>query len=69
MYKPSDFMGSTEAARRLGVDKSTLTRQVERGQVEAWGKLPGSNGALIFQKSYIDRLAAERNARAVSTDA
>lgn len=69
MYKPSDFIGASVAAERLGIDKSTLIRQAHAGDIEAWGKLEGPRGAFIFEKGYIERLAAARAARAVSTDA
>jgi predicted site-specific integrase-resolvase len=57
---PHDIIGSTEACTILAVDKSTLSRWVAAGRITPVARLPRKNGALIFNRSDIDALAAER---------
>ena len=57
---PNDIIGSTEACTILVVDKSTLSRWVAAGRITPVARLPRKNGALIFNRSDIDALAAER---------
>lgn len=57
------LVGSSEAADILGVDKATLVRWVARGRVAPVHKLPGGNGAFLFSRAVIIRLAQERIAR------
>lgn len=59
---PNDLIGSTEAARILNIDKATLTRWVAAGDLTPAHKLPGKNGAMLFHRADIDRLARERQA-------
>lgn len=52
---PTDtLIGSAEACALLGIDKSTLTRRVARGDIRPAGKLAGPNGALIFRRDVIE---------------
>lgn len=62
MMKPDDFMGSAEVCETLRIDRSTLTRKVKDGQINVWGQLPGPKGPLIFERHYVQQLAAERQA-------
>ena len=43
----------------LGVDKSTLIRWVQRGQITPTFKLPGSNGAYVFDRAYVERFRTD----------
>lgn len=54
-----DLLGTTDAARIIDVDKATLTRWVASGRVEAAVKLPRKNGAYLFTRDEVDRMAAE----------
>lgn len=51
---PVDLIGSAEASDLLGIDRSTLTRKVARGEIEPAGRL-GTSGALIFRRDAITR--------------
>ena len=61
MDTPS-LIGTAEAARILGVDRSTLVRQVDAGKVAPVQKLGAATGAYVFDRAYVQRLAAERAA-------
>ena len=50
-----DLIGSAEACERLGIDRSTLTRRVARGEITPLQKLPGETGAYIFDAAEIER--------------
>jgi DNA-binding transcriptional MerR regulator len=54
------LIGSTESARILNVDKATLTRWVAAGILVPAHKLPGKNGALLFNRADIERLRDTR---------
>jgi len=51
-----DLMTTAEAAERLGVDRSTLTRWVQSGRISPAVRL--ANGHLLFA---VDVLDAHRN--------
>lgn len=55
-----ELIGVAEASEITGLDKRTLHRKVERGELQAVSKLPGLRGAYIFARSEIERLAKER---------
>ncbi|KAB2583974.1 hypothetical protein BS297_17665 [Rhodococcus erythropolis] len=55
-----DLIGSTESCRLLRVDKSTLTRWAKTGVLNPATKLPGRNGALLFERTDVEKLAAAR---------
>jgi len=54
-----ELLGTTEAAKRIDVDKATLTRWVASGRVVAATKLPKKNGAYLFTRDEVERIAAE----------
>lgn len=56
----TDLIGSAEACRTLGVNNSTLTRWVAAGEVKAAHKLPGKNGAYLFERAEIERVGSDR---------
>lgn len=60
MASGSDLIGSTESCRILLIDKATLTRWVADEKITAAHKLPGKNGAYLFNRADVERLAAER---------
>ena len=51
------LIGSAEAARILGIDRSVLLRRVNSGSIEPVQKLPAATGAYLFDEDYIERLA------------
>lgn len=55
---------STEAASILGISRSQVNRLAAAGKVAALRKLDGPRGAYIFDRAYIERLAADRKERA-----
>ena len=59
----ADLIGSAEACRILGdISRSTLTRWVESGRITPAYRLPGENGAVLFTRAEVERVAAERSA-------
>lgn len=55
-----DMIGSKESCRILGIDKATLSRWVSAGQLTPVHKLPGRNGAYLFDRAHIENIAAQR---------
>lgn len=56
----SEFIGSKQACEILGIDKATLTRWATAGMVTAAHKLPGRNGAYLFDRRDIEAIARQR---------
>lgn len=52
---------SAEAAQRLGVITTTVSKLVRRGALTPVKKLPGIRGAYLFDPSDVDALAAARS--------
>lgn len=52
------LIGSAEACQLLGINRSTLTRRVSRGELPPVGKLRGTNGAWIFRQADIEAAKA-----------
>ncbi|MEA1795150.1 helix-turn-helix domain-containing protein [Rhodococcus sp. IC4_135] len=55
-----DSIGSTEACRLLDVSRATLTRWAKSGVITPAMQLPGRNGALLFKRDDVEKLAAQR---------
>lgn len=53
MIVPGDLIGAREAAKRLGVDRSTLNRRIEAGKIKPLAQLDGPNGAYVFDRNDI----------------
>lgn len=64
-----DLIGTSEAAERCNVDRTTFFRWVQLGQITPVQKLPGRTGALLFDSADVDALIAKRNALAAETSA
>lgn len=60
MTQTETLISAAEAAALLGIDRSTLTRWVKAGRIDAAHKNPYLNGALLFDRSAVDALVAER---------
>ena len=54
-----DLVGTVEAAEVIDVERSTLSRWVAFGRITPALKLPGKNGAVLFERSEVERVAAE----------
>lgn len=59
----ADLIGAAAICRELDVDRATLTRWVARGIAKPAGKLPGRNGAFLFESDEIERLRQLRGDR------
>lgn len=57
-----DLIDTTEAARRVGVNRSTLTRWVGGGRIKPALVVPGYRGNFLFDPDDLDALIAERKA-------
>jgi excisionase family DNA binding protein len=57
------LIGSEQACALLGVHRATLLRWAASGRVTPVHKMPGTNGAFLFSRAEITRLARERLAR------
>lgn len=57
----STFIGSAEAARILGIDRSVLLKRVKAGALEPAEKLPAATGAYLFNRAEIIDLANGEN--------
>lgn len=63
MPTPSDLVASFEACQILGgIERSTLVRWVQAGRIKPAAKLPGANGAYLYRRRDLERLAAKRAA-------
>ncbi len=60
MRNTPDLIGTTEACRILRVNASTLTRWVALGEIQEAHKLPGKNGARLFDRRDVERIARDR---------
>lgn len=58
------LIGTTEAAKRCGVNRATFFRWVQLGQIEYVAKIDGPRGAMLFDAADVDRLASEYKAKA-----
>jgi predicted site-specific integrase-resolvase len=62
--KTPDLIGSAEVCERAGIDRSTLSRHVALGKIQPALRLPGPNGALLFERRavsiYIATIKPER---------
>lgn len=56
----TDLIGSAEACRILEVHPATVGRWVDSGRLTPAHKLPGKNGAYLFNRADVERLASER---------
>ncbi|AXN50994.1 helix-turn-helix domain-containing protein [Mycobacterium marinum] len=57
---PANFIGSAEVARLLEINQVTVARWVTSGELKPVHKLPGKNGAYLFSRADIEKLATER---------
>lgn len=53
-----ELIGTTEAAKRIGVDRTTFFRWVQLGRIEPVMRLPGATGAMLFDPADVEALIA-----------
>jgi excisionase family DNA binding protein len=56
------LIDTAEAARRLGVNRSTLTRWVGAGRIQPAYVVPGYRGNFLFEPAEVEALLTERPA-------
>lgn len=56
---PSDLIGTGTAAQIMGVNKTTLTRQIAAGKLEPFSQLDGPGGAFVFDRNEIEARATK----------
>lgn len=59
MQPPSptpELVASVDVCKRLGIDRSTLSRWVKDGTAVPAMRLPGKRGAFLFAPAEVDRL-------------
>ena len=61
-----DLLTTRQAATRLRVDVSTLSRWVASGRIHPAIKLPGIRGAMLFDPAEVERVEAERQGQHAS---
>lgn len=54
------YIGSAEVCERLEIDRSTLSRWVALGRIAVAMRLPGHNGAMLFDPAEVERTAVGR---------
>ena len=58
----ANLIGSATACQTLDIDKSTLSRWVKSGVITPAVKLPGKNGAMLFDPQDVNALCLDRGA-------
>lgn len=56
MPKQNELLPSVEVCSILGIDRSTLTRWVASGLIQAAIKAPGLRGAYLFDPDEVERV-------------
>lgn len=54
-----ELIGTAEACRILDCHPSTVSRRVANSELAAAHKLPGDNGAYVFSRAEVEKLAAK----------
>lgn len=62
MHKTPPLIGSAQAAKRFGVDRTTFNRWVNAGRIPVAVEMEGSTGARLFDADVIEALAAQHAA-------
>ena len=53
------LFATVEVAGKLKIERSTLSRWVKEGRIAVAMRLPGPNGAMLFDPAEVDRVARE----------
>jgi len=62
------YIGSSDVCERLGIDRGTLTHWIQAGKIKPSGKLPGPNGAYLWDPTYINGIVLDRAAARVAAE-
>lgn len=57
---PQDLVGTAEVCRLLEVNPATVGRWAASKKLPPAHKLPGKNGAYLFHRADVEKLAAEK---------
>jgi len=66
MELPAEYAhlcGTAEVAHILGVDVSTVSKMVTRGELKPVIQLPGKTGSRLFDRAEVAAMKRERDAR------
>lgn len=66
MQDHDELIGTSDACRILDIHPATLGRWVASGKLTAASKLPKKNGAYVFSRAEVERVAAEQVKAAAS---
>lgn len=61
---PNELITVREAAKLLGIAKRTVHQRVAYGRLVPTIKYPGKTGPVLFDRSYIEAIAARERAEA-----
>lgn len=53
---PTSLMATVQVCERIGIDRSTLSRYVTLGRIQPTMRLPGRNGAMLFDPNDVAAL-------------
>ncbi|SDF98493.1 DNA binding domain-containing protein, excisionase family [Cellulosimicrobium cellulans] len=56
-----EYITAAEAADLLGVDRRSVVRFIDNGDLTALDKLPGRTGAYLFNREDVERFAEARS--------
>lgn len=56
-----EYITAAEAADLLGVDRRSVVRFIDNGDLTALDKLPGRTGAYLFNREDVERFAESRS--------
>lgn len=61
-----ELISAEQAAVRLGIARRTLLDRVSAGTIKPAVKMPGRTGAFLFDRTYIETIAARDRAKALA---
>lgn len=65
---PDELLTASQAGRILDRSYRTVHRFMEQGELPCAMKVPGPNGAYLFRRGDVEKLAAKRAAKASLTE-
>lgn len=70
MAKTPELISATEGCEILRIDRSTLTRMIQRGEIEVFTRLgSGAQTQIVLTRSECERVKALRDQRAAERQA
>lgn len=66
MQQVRELLTSSQAGHILNLSARTIQRMADAGEIPLVQKLPGRNGARLFSRVDIERIAAARSEQAAS---